>query len=270
LERILITGSGGYIGGSLKKALKNSGLETIGLRRAGAADEISADLLDPESLRKALSGENLTWVIHAVGRSKKDSYSQDIKKAVNLLEALRNLDRRPGLIFLSSVSVYGEDGRSVVSIDDEKRPSGEYGRSKVQCEELFVGSGFDRVYILRLTPVFDGSNRRNLRVRAYLPGTGIKIRILPSFPATLCSMETLTSKIVDMIRRKEKGVFISNAGDDSPYDQNEIAASFPGFSFPLPEILFRPFYYVLKIIPGRTSYSLRCFYWKLFRGVVYR
>ena len=156
---ILVTGSGGFIGGRMVEILHRLPDTEVraGVRRwSGAArigrfsvEIVHCEILQPDSLAKALEGVDA--VVHcAVG-----DREVTVRGTENLLEAAQraNVQR---LVHISTIAVYGEaDG-----VFDEDQPllstAGEYGASKVEAEKAcwrFIEQGLP-VVILRPTLVY--------------------------------------------------------------------------------------------------------------------
>jgi UDP-glucose 4-epimerase len=279
-RRILITGSEGFIGTAIRRALCDAGYEVKGIDCHAAEDSQAekANLLNPDETSQAIrSCMPFSVLIHtaalAHGRpaNRQDTCCHiNTEMTRNVLRAVEGMDVR--LVFFSSVAVYGEDKRTgPVTIDDDLRPSTDYGRSKVECERLLGESSVRNSDILRLAPVYDESHMKDVRKRVYLPGPlPIKLRFRPSPQYSLCKIDTVTSFIVRLLGEAPRGRAVYNVADAKPYDQNELSSWFPGRSVPLPVGLVQPLYYMLGLLPGPIRYSLRCVYWKLLKSNVYQ
>ena len=181
-SRILITGITGFVGAKLKKLFLEQGFDVWGISRQRSLDRkvIQGDLSSHESTAQAFSEfPDFSIIIHAAAlahssnKSPQQSYlkvNSDITK--NFLQCIKGKKLR--IIFLSSVAVYGLDGREYpVTTDDKKRPSSEYGLSKLECEEAIQQSGIEDYYILRPTPVFDDDHMDDIKKRVYFPGQNL-------------------------------------------------------------------------------------------------
>ena len=117
--RVLITGSQGFIGTALSRSLRAAGYDVWGADMAPSSDGhvITADLLDREATVEAVEAASPFGVlIHAAALthtkltlSGKSCLTFNTKVTENVLRAIEEL--APRVIFLSSVSVYGEYGR---------------------------------------------------------------------------------------------------------------------------------------------------------------
>lgn len=279
VKRVLITGVSGFIGNALYKKLSASGYEVWGIsRKENAKDRIiQGDLLSFDSTIRALSLiPDCPVVIHAAalahsGKKDKNLNYIPINKTIteNIVRATEH--NQPYFIFLSSVAVYGEDGRNApVSVFDKLRPSTEYGMSKVICEEIIKHSSLTNYQILRLGPVFDENNEKDIKKRIYLPGQSkLKLVIVPSPQYSLCHVNTVARTILALLAGEIKGQAIINVVDSQPYYRNQLSKQFDGIGIPCPVIFLSPLYYFLFLFPCRRSYELRCLFWKLFKSNLY-
>ncbi len=278
-RRILITGCEGFIGKALCRRLREAGNDVWGWDRVATRSPQTrqVDLLDAEQIRAARADLPVPEVVvHTAAAAHEEllppgqtRVSWNTASTENILAAVKG--GNPHFIFLSSVAVYGEAGRNgAVTVDAQLRPSTNYGLSKLLCERMIGATPLTSCDILRLAPVFDEEHLKDVRKRVYLPGIKAgKIRIVPPPDYSLCHINTLTAKILELISQPSLGRRVRNVADPMPYRQSELLARFPGRAWPLPEPLLSPFYWLLWLIPGKTGYALRCFYWKLFRSNVY-
>lgn len=279
-QRILITGSQGFIGKALTLSLRDAGYDVWEIARSGLQEDsqvVHADLLDLEQTCKAIeSVPPFTTLIHTAALahaqrppSGESFLSINTKITNNVIQALGR--RNPRLIFLSSVAVYGEDNRhDSVSVTDDLRPATDYGKSKALCEKLILESNLNNCDILRLAPVYDEAHMSDVRKRVFLPGPfTIKIWLTPPPRYSLCHINTVVQSILDILARQSDGRRIHNVADPVPYDQHELASWFPGKAIPVPICLIRLFYWLAGLLPRKCRYALRCFYWKLFQSNIY-
>ena len=173
-------------------------------------------------------------------------------------------------IFLSSVSVYGEDERiRPVTIDDSLRPSTYYGKSKLQSE-IMIKNFFLSCDILRLCPVYGINNLNDIKKRVIFPKQSFfKMQIIPSPKYSLCNIDLISFTINNIVKRGPKNKNIYNVCDNKPYSQKEISNCFKNQKLILPTFLFKPFYYLTYILSFEKGYKLRCLYWKLFKSNEY-
>ena len=283
-RKIIITGSCGFIGTHLTAALEAAGFDVWGIDAdpKGRPQVIRANFLDPEQTKSAFrqigccagGTGHYDTVIHltalSTGTKPPEGYTLEtvnVEITKNILAAIDNVEQ---FVYFSTTTVYGEEGRKgFVSPREELRPASLYGIGKKRCEEMIREKNFRSLAICRPTPVYDEHRMRNMQVRAYFPFTRMKIRLIPSPSYSLCHVRTIVENVTKIVEEVKPGVSIRNLADAKPYTQNHIAKQFPGFNLPLPSCLFLPFYFALKLIPGKKSYQLRCMYRKLFCSCLY-
>lgn len=277
VKRIVMTGSGGFIGQALTSALSGLGeVWGISLRAEPAGRTVRSDLCDTRDIRDAIERVSpFDVLIHlaalAHGQRPKPpdtAFTVNTRMTSNLLSAIDGRCRHA--VFFSSVAVYGEDRPDIpVDVSADLRPATEYGRSKQICEALFLESPLPHVDILRLAPVYDRDHLRDVRKRVFVPGLPVKIKLQPPPHFSLCHIDTVTQVVAELIREGPSGRRVRNVADPTPYTQHALADWFPGGSVSVPVARTAPIYWAAKALPGRLGYQLRCLYAKLFRSNVY-
>ena len=263
---ILITGVNGFIGNNIYIFLKNKGFDVFGVSRNCDKNSkmFNIDLLNRYDLERSKSSfPKFNYIIHCAASS--SEYGSDSKEMyVNNISILENTIEFFGAqntkhIFLSSVAVYGEDRRNIItSVDSRLRPSSYYGKSKVMCEDI-IKKNCHNYNILRLTPVYSSLNYFDIMKRVRLPlieNINIKIITSPSCAVHLCITNNLSNNVFNLC-------------DLVSYSQNDISKLFKRFTITIPEFLVRPIYYFTYLFGKNRGYHLRCVYWKLFKDNVY-
>jgi len=156
--KVLVTGGAGFIGSHIVKLLVRKGFEVTvydNLSKSSSdhldpkAKFIKGDILDKESLIKALSG--VDGVIHMaslieVSESVKDPEGfakNNILGSVTLLEAMRETKVKK-IIFSSTASVYGDKPSNLPITEDSKvLAANPYGASKVAVENFLYSYHFN-------------------------------------------------------------------------------------------------------------------------------
>jgi UDP-glucose 4-epimerase len=201
--RILITGSGGFIGGSVGRAAARAGHELLGVARTSqpAPDWpgrfAQADVLASD-LGRLVRDFAPDAVLHCAGTaSVAASFAaplDDLRAAVlsfaNTLDAVRRSAPGALVLFPSSAAVYGDPPRLPVEEETPARPISPYGFHKLACELLareYAECFGVRTVVCRLFSVF-GPAQRRLLVRelfkqfagedetVWLEGTGAETR----------------------------------------------------------------------------------------------
>ena len=279
MQRVLITGINGFIGRALSQVIRANGYEVWGIDITSDLDRhvIGANLLDRnEDSEVSNIIPQCSFLIHtaALAHGQKPPNGEtvlttNIRITDNILEFFGN--HITSIIFLSSVSVYGEVNRNKqVVIGDTLRPSTDYGKSKLICEEHVLGSDIKNCTILRLAPVYDQKHMLDVRKRVFFPGlSSIKMIIKPSPQYSLTSIDTLSKTVLNILSKSPDGRNIYNISDSKTYNQRELTTWFSGKEITLPVALTKPFYWLTYLLPNKYGYKLRCYYWKLFRSNVY-
>ena len=186
-HRILITGSEGLVGGTLRTALEARRTEVVGLDLLGTGHE-HGDVRDLQRVRKALDGCDGVVHLAAVSRvlwgerDPEGCWSTNVEGLRNVLRALDERKRQPWLLFASSREVYGQPRRLPATEATSLRPINVYGRSKVESERLVddARSRGLRAATVRLSNVYGSARDHADRVipafaRAAVSGSSIRI-----------------------------------------------------------------------------------------------
>ena len=220
--RVLVTGSRGFIGGSLGRFFARSGHSVLGVGRASQprpdwpgdyaqADVASADI-------DALVNDFLPEaILHAAGPASVAasfaSPQEDLRASLvtwaNTLEGARRAEAKPLVVFFSSAAVYGQPARIPVDESQPVAPISPYGFHKAACELLareYAECFGQEILVCRLFSVFGPEQRRLLvwelyeKLRspgdiAWLEGTGRESR-------DYLDVEDVGSAIEGLLRRR--------------------------------------------------------------------
>ena len=143
--KIILTGSKGMIGNKIKKTLERSKYKVL-------------PLLFDLSVEKnfdnfKISGNENYIVVHAAGEKKEDPLKltrNNILATNNLVHYLGYSEKCKGIVFLSSIAVFGLQ-KGTIYEDSDIKPDTFYGFSKFVCEEIV--SNTPNFVILRPTNV---------------------------------------------------------------------------------------------------------------------
>lgn len=274
MRNILITGGTGLIGSALCRQLAFDN-KVIGVyhkkkpaNHANVAWE-QIDLTDVSAVTAICKKHSPEIVIHCAGIAHQKVVAVDFstymrvnsESTENLAKAASQVNPDVRLIFLSSVSVYGEGpgitsrkGAKAQKREDcngigengECQPSSDYARSKLDAERRLIALADEgtlyNLTILRLAPVYDRDWSFNLNRRVLAPlnityirfGSGLQRMSALARPNLVDFIEFLIkSKLATdahrhIGRKKEKdtGVNILNVCDAEPYEFNTIIQVF--------------------------------------------
>jgi nucleoside-diphosphate-sugar epimerase len=171
-QQIAIIGGSGFIGTELVRQLVAAGHRVrIGDIAPSKAHPRLREECDVRDLAQVISFIQGADVVYNLAAQHADDvrpaslyYEVNAGGARNLCEAAERLDIRR-LYFTSSVSVYGFS-RDKVDEDGPKRPFNDYGRSKLQAEEImrewYAKQPGRTLVMVRPTVVFGPGNRGNV------------------------------------------------------------------------------------------------------------
>ena len=185
---ILVTGASGFIGSEVIKNLIEKRYPVIGIDAKDPIDNLSGSL-NFTFLRADISNKgpildepkNTDVLIHcaALVHNRSDDLSKNNYFSINY-DGTRNIlsfldkDKVKHIIFLSTVSVYGDSANiSIVDENTRTAPADYYGESKLAAEsavKYYCQSYGIHYSIFRLVPVYGDSFLLNVEKRTCLPG----------------------------------------------------------------------------------------------------
>jgi UDP-glucose 4-epimerase len=176
--KLLITGSAGFIGGSVGRYAASAGHAIVGVARRSQPDpgwpgfHVPADAANTD-LAPIVAAAKPDVVFHAAGSASVGSSVSapwdDFRAAVvswaNLLDGVRRSGRLPLVVFPSSAAVYGNPADLPVLESAPIAPISPYGYHKAACELLareYADCFGVRVLVVRVFSVFGPAQRRLL------------------------------------------------------------------------------------------------------------
>lgn len=181
-KRVFITGATGFVGNSIAREFQSDKqFEIFGLSREKSVDKsnfrrnsiemFSGDVTNYQTLEKLESIENIKVLIHTAGLAhqfgktrKEDFWRVNVKGTENICKLAIKL-KIDHFILISSVSVYGATGESLVDESYICQPEGAYAESKLESEQKAIDicqkSGID-LTVLRLGTVIGEGDRGNV------------------------------------------------------------------------------------------------------------
>lgn len=245
MNKVLITGASGFIGGNLIHKLIKEGFNCIGLSSSSESENFlyRCDLSNKELLYKLMGG--VDCVIHCAGYAHAfSSSSEEILKRTwsvnfdgtrNLLDAAVKAGVKK-FIFLSTVKAMSDPGPHLVNESWPCNPNTEYGKSKLAAEK--VSNDFSRDYglnviSLRLAMVYGRGSRGNLERMGRL----IRAGIFPPLPETnnhrsmVHIDDVLMAIAITLHKSMPSGEAYIISGPDSPSGREiyEVLCRFYGF-----------------------------------------
>lgn len=170
-QRILVTGSSGLVGTSLRSALAAKGVDLVCLDTRASGREFG-DVRDRNRMRQLTA--DVDGIVHLAaisrviwGEQNPDlCWKTNVGGLRNALDAAADSTRKPWLIFASSREVYGQPERLPATEDTPLKPVNIYGRAKVEGERLVneAASSGIRACTIRLSNVFGSTSDHTDRV----------------------------------------------------------------------------------------------------------
>jgi UDP-glucose 4-epimerase len=183
-ERVLVTGSQGFVGAHVRRLLERRGLTPIGVDVPGSTAEFQVDLADPKFDAAGLAEQigPVRTILHLAARiTRGSSVDVDARRnlraiaevPVSLMEAWSRLYGSTHLVFCSSIKVYGAAVPSPVSPDASPlHPDPySYGSAKALAERLLEVSrlrGQGSYSIVRPAYIYGPGQRATTAIPAFL------------------------------------------------------------------------------------------------------
>lgn len=168
-QRVLITGSSGFLGNYIKNVFKEENYEVYTLGRK-VQNDVKEHIIWDSSNIPTLKDVEYTKIVHISGKAHsipkskeelKVFYSVNLDGTSYLLESLNRLKNKPQIfIFISTVAVYGIHKGLNISEEYEAKPTTPYGDSKLKAEQIILdwcNKNSCKLVILRL-PLVVGEN----------------------------------------------------------------------------------------------------------------
>ncbi|MFA7205404.1 MAG: NAD-dependent epimerase/dehydratase family protein [Saccharofermentanales bacterium] len=209
MKKVLITGSGSYIGTAFEKWLHGS---------SGCGEKYdirTVDMQDDSWKQKSFAGYDTVFHVAGIAHVSSDPKLKDLyfkvnrDLAVNTAFKARNEGARQ-FIFMSSIIVYGDPGRNgkVIGPGTMPEPSNFYGESKFEAENGIrkLESNVFKVVILRPPMIYGIGCRGNYPRLAKL---ALKVPFFPDHDnrRSMLHIDNLCEFIRLMIEYNESGVF---------------------------------------------------------------
>ena len=154
-------------------------------------------------------------------RLRKEYFQANVKIAESLSSNFANQDNQPHLFFVSTDMVYGLPGLDLVTEKCIPIPIGEYGRSKLEAEKIFL-KNFERCTIIRPRLIVGSGRTGTIQSLAKLINRGLPIPIFGSGNNRyqMIGVTDLWDAIELLLHSNHVGLF--NIGSDAPPTLNEL------------------------------------------------
>ena len=211
IDKILILGASGYIGGKLMKQLGHD-YECFGTYHQHALEcnedkMFYLDLKSYEALEGHLKEINPKWIISALRGDFKEQFDLHSRLAKTLSK-----QKECRLIFISTANVFdGEDNKPHYERDELKAKS-TYGQYKLECEQMLKETLGEQCIILRIPMVWDKGCPR-----VQLLQTESKVPAWKNLWINITTVQQMADYILWMMETDQKGIFHVGTSDTYEY-----------------------------------------------------
>lgn len=256
-KHVLVTGGSGFIGSAIVQSLLDIGhIVSLVSRNSNKSDRsFSLDLTNSVKVSDYIKkSKPIDVVIHCAAIAHGEEPPKSYTVAEFNSEMIKNLvdafsEKQPHWIFLSSISVYGSS-YCQIPIKMERLPlsSDSYGQGKLRDEHSLI-SNCSHLDILRLMPVYNSYENKDIKKRIFIPKTGIKLRILPPPKYNFCHINVVIEKVYVCLGQTP-GLRLHQVGNLLPTSQDDLLKVFPGPSILIPQIFFK---FILYLLPQKSG-----------------
>lgn len=197
IKTVLVTGATGFLGQIISRDLCQYGYQVIGSSRSESPKQptvknfeyIKTDISDTKMLGKICNDKQPDVIVHCAGIAHQRTFRPlpdflydkiNHHASINLAKIGGKTNPNLYFIFLSSISVYGENGGINFQETDQCNPASAYAKSKLEAETklkaLFETGCIRKLDILRLAPVYEDDWRMNLEKRICAPGKWLYLK----------------------------------------------------------------------------------------------
>ena len=207
-KEVCIIGSNGIIGSFLEENLND--FFKINLisksQNPNKKNFFKLNLLDKEEIKKYVKNLKIfDTIIFLVGHAHKSGKKSDfemlnywsVRFFFDILKSERKLPKK--IIFSSTISIYGEDyNKKYFNEDTLKNPLSHYARSKLLAEEYLIKNFSERLWIMRIAPVY--SNQFLLNINKRIKFSTIYYKISQGEKLlSLCNIKNIKVLILEII-----------------------------------------------------------------------
>lgn len=272
---ILVTGSNGQLGRSIRKATENSGHNYL------FTDVAELDITDSESVTRFIEDNSVDIIVNCAAYTNVDA-AEDHEALAEKINGeapgilAREIKKKGGcLIHISTDYVFGGSGKNEpLSEDEPANPTGAYGRTKLKGEQEIEKSGASSI-ILRTAWLYSDYGNNFVEKILGLLKTRDTIKVVFDQCGTPTYASDLAEAIVDIIENKKmkgyEGIYhFSNEGVCSWYDFALAAANLAGLkgkeilpchSSEFPSKVVRPAYSVLDKTKYKETFGRKVPHW---------
>lgn len=261
IMKIFITGSEGFIGKPLCRALRDLGHDITGYDHSASEEtdnfcSVNGDILDYDKLVGSIQ-DGTDVLIHLAAEHKDEGPTEDDYFRVNetgTLQAVTAAKEKKvkKIILFSTVGVYGV--QAFPNEDSETAPVNDYGRSKVSAEKIVeewsLKSENASAIIVRPTAVYGPGNRANIfrllkqasTGMFIMPGTG-------NHHKSIIFLENTVAATVFLLDKFTPGTQFFNLVDEPSISLDELIRTIRHVSGKKGNVLHFPVFLLTCLLP---------------------
>lgn len=273
---ILITGSNGQLGNSIRRETEDSQDNYI------FTDVQELDITNPEAVKTFIEENHIDVIVNCAAFTNVDAAEDHEETAMKIngdapgILARAIKDKNGSLIHISTDYVFGGAGKNIpLTEEQDASPTGAYGRTKLKGEKEILDSGASSI-ILRTAWLYSDFGNNFLEKILSLLKNRDTIKVVFDQCGTPTYATDLAKAIVDIIsKRKIKGnegiYHFSNEGVCSWYDFAHAATQLTGMenkevipchSSEFPSKVVRPSYSVLDKTKYKETFKTKVPHWE--------
>ena len=272
---ILVTGSNGQLGRSIRKEAEKSEDNYI------FTDVAELDITDEKAIKSFIDQHNIDVIVNCAAYTNVDAAEdhEALAEKINgdapgiLASAIK--EKGGSIIHVSTDYVYGGTGKNIPLAESQApSPTGAYGRTKLKGEHAIINSG-TRHIILRTAWLYSDYGNNFVEKILTLLRNRDQIKVVFDQCGTPTYATDLAKAIIDIISRRKiegnEGIYhFSNEGVCSWYDFAHAAASLAGIknkqvlpchSSEFPSKVVRPSYSVLDKTKYKETFGKKIPHW---------
>lgn len=276
---ILVTGSKGQLGTSLKRSVSRSASESNDNYIFTDVEEL--DITDRNAVMKFIKDNDIDVTVNCAAYTNVDKAEEEPELAELLnAKAVRNLadgmrENNGFLIHVSTDYVFGGHGKNTPLTETEPAaPTGIYGLTKLHGEEEIKASGVKSI-ILRTSWLYSETGKNFVKTILSLTSEKPELKVVFDQCGTPTYAGDLADAIFDILENRKmesnQGIYhYSNEGVCSWFDFAKVIAEMashkdcdirPCHSDEFPSKVKRPSYSVLDKTKFKETFGLRIPYW---------
>ncbi len=258
-KNILITGSSGFVGSNLAKALSRRSDIKVTLLDTKAPRYpvpvgwhfIKGSFVQPDLRRKALAGQDLIFHLGAVVGVETALKQKELLRKVNLDATIEFIDDAvqagcKKIVFTSSSEIYGNSKKIPFLESQRAKPISDYGKYKILIEKhlrSLVKKGKIKATVVRFFNVYGPGQRDAFVISQFIKraATGKPLIIFGSGNQTrsFTYIDDAITGLLKAMRYDQTNFEIFNIGSDQEFSLSKLANLIASSEYPKLKILYQ-------------------------------